>query len=120
MPDVKPFPIEVWRQLTSRTLREQGSQILMYGEAQGHLALRKEIATYLAAHRGVRCNARQIMVLSSSQQALSLVATMLAGPTRPYRHRDRVTTAQISFSAAGLKLEPIPVDAQGLQVLCLA
>ncbi len=54
MPDVKPFPLELWRQLTSRALREQGSQILMYGEAQGHLALREEIATYLAAHRRCR------------------------------------------------------------------
>lgn len=120
MPDVKPFPLEVWRQLTARALREKGSQILMYGEAQGNLALREEIATYIAAHRGVRCNARQIMVLSSSQQALSLVATMLADQF------DRIAIedpgyhgAKSAFSAAGLTLEPIPVDAQGLQVSTL-
>lgn len=120
MPDVKPFPIDIWRQLSAQVLRDSGSLTLMYGEAQGFLPLREEIANYLAAHRGVRCTAANIVVLSSSQQALSLIATMLADQAECIAVEDPgYHGAKSAFAAAGLALRPIPVDEQGLQVSAL-
>jgi GntR family transcriptional regulator / MocR family aminotransferase len=117
MPDVKPFPVDIWRQITARVLRSGGPSILMYGDPQGYLALREEIANYLAVHRGVRCNEGQVVLLSSSQQALSLIANLLVDQAECIAIEDPgYHGAKSAFAAAGIALFPIPVDAQGLQV----
>lgn len=48
MPAVNYFPLAIWRRLLDRVLREEGSALLGYGDAQGELALRKAIARHLA------------------------------------------------------------------------
>jgi GntR family transcriptional regulator/MocR family aminotransferase len=117
MPDVKSFPRDVWRRLTSVALKRSGSSALMYGDAQGYLPLREEIARYLAIHRGVRCSANQILMLSSSQQALSLIATILVDPAQHIAVEDPgYHGAKSAFLAAGATLDPIAVDQDGLVV----
>ncbi len=117
MPDVKPFPLDIWRRLTSRALRTNAQSVLMYGDAQGYLPLREEISRYLAAHRGVRCGAEQIVVLNSSQQALSIIANLLVDPGEQIAIEDPgYHGARSVFAAAGVSLLPIPVDEFGLRV----
>jgi GntR family transcriptional regulator/MocR family aminotransferase len=116
MPDVKPFPLDTWRRLTSRILRGNGQVALMYGDAQGYLPLREEISRYLAAHRGVRCKAEQVIVLNSSQQALSIIASLLLDPGDPVAIEDPgYHGARSVFAAAGVSLHPVPVDGSGLR-----
>lgn len=116
MPDVKPFPLDVWRRLTSRVLRGKGQVALMYGDAQGYLPLREEISRYLAAHRGVRCRPEQVVVLNSSQQALSVIANLLLDPGDSIAIEDPgYHGARSAFAAAGLSLHPVPVDRSGLR-----
>ena len=117
MPDVRPFPRDLWRKITARVLRKSGPSILMYGEAQGFQPLREQIARYLSAHRGVRCTERQVILLSSSQQAMWLIASLLVDPG------DRIAVedpgyhgARSAFAAAGAVLHPVPVDADGLRI----
>jgi GntR family transcriptional regulator/MocR family aminotransferase len=117
MPDIETFPIEVWRQLTSRVIREHGHKLLMYGDAQGYEPLRIEIWKYLATRRGVRCDPDQVLVLTSSQQALSLIGTTLVDPgdimaiENPGYHG-----AKLALLAAGSFLKPVSVDVEGIIV----
>lgn len=117
MPDVKPFPLDVWRRLTSRVLRDHKDTALMYGDAQGYPPLRAEISRYLASHRGVRCHPDQVIVLGSSQQALAMIATLLLDAGDHLAIEDPgYHGARSAFEAAGVSLLAIPVDLSGLQV----
>jgi GntR family transcriptional regulator/MocR family aminotransferase len=117
MPDIESFPIETWHRLTSHVIRRSGRKLLMYGNAQGYEPLRQEIWRYLAAHRGVRCEPDQILVLTSSQQALNLIGTILVDPCdiiaveNPGYHG-----AKLAFLAVGSFLKPVGVDADGIVV----
>jgi GntR family transcriptional regulator / MocR family aminotransferase len=117
MPDVETFPIDMWSQLTSRVVRKAGRRLLMYGDAQGYEPLRQEIWRYLAARRGVQCETDQIMILTSSQQALNLIGTVLVDPgdiiavENPGYHG-----AKLAFLAAGVFLKPVAVDGDGIIV----
>ena len=56
---------------------------MSYGDPMGHLPFREAIAAYLRTARAVRCEADQIMVVSGSQQALSLTARVLLDRRQP-------------------------------------
>jgi GntR family transcriptional regulator/MocR family aminotransferase len=50
---------------------------MRYGDPQGRPDLRAAIIGYLAHSRAVRCYPEQVLVLTSSQQCLQLLAQML-------------------------------------------
>jgi GntR family transcriptional regulator/MocR family aminotransferase len=115
LPDVELFPLDVWQKLTARVIRNESRSALLYADPMGFPALREEIASYLAAPRGVICSAAQVLVLTSSQQALGLIATMLINPGEKVGVEDPgFHGAQFSFRAAGVETVPIPVDESGL------
>jgi GntR family transcriptional regulator/MocR family aminotransferase len=60
----------------------RGAPRSLYGQgsATGHQPLRKAIADYVGAARGVRCDAGQVIVTSGAQQALDLTARILLDP----------------------------------------
>lgn len=114
-PDLRAFPHAVWRQLTNRRLRNNPEALMRYGDPQGRQDLREAIAQYLVASRGVRCHAGQVLVLTSSQQALQLLATLLLDPGDPVWMEDPgYQGARTAFAAGGAGLVPVPVDAEGL------
>jgi GntR family transcriptional regulator/MocR family aminotransferase len=117
MPDIDSFPLRVWQRLGARIIRSADRSLLMYGDAQGYLPLRDEIWRYLSTYRGVRCDTSQIIVLTSSQQALTLVANLLLNPgdligvENPGYHG-----AKLAFLAAGAFLKPLRIDNEGMVV----
>jgi GntR family transcriptional regulator/MocR family aminotransferase len=113
-PDLRAFPLDLWRQLLARHLR-RGPTLLGYGDPQGDPRLREAIAAYLNAARGLRCTADQVLVLSSSQQALQLAALMLLDADDPVWLEDPgYRGAASAFEAAGARRVAVPVDAEGL------
>ncbi|MFJ8246964.1 PLP-dependent aminotransferase family protein [Peribacillus asahii] len=60
--DTEHFPFSQWRKYTKNTIDESQHHLLLLGEAQGEIALRREIAHYLYEARGVRCTSEQIIV----------------------------------------------------------
>ncbi len=114
-PDLRAFPHTLWRQLTNKRLRQAPEALMRYGDPQGREDLREAIAQYLVASRGVRCTAGQVLVLTSSQQALQLLATLLLDPgERVWIEDPGYRGARTAFAASGAQLVPLPVDAQGL------
>lgn len=117
MPALAHFPMDIWRRLTDRHLRAASVRMLSYDEPQGHRPLREAIAAHLAASRGARLDADQVLIVSGAQQAVDLVARALTDPGDEVWFEDPgYTAARSAFAAHGARLVPVPVDAEGLIV----
>lgn len=117
MPDLESFPIAVWQRLLTRHARTDPQQWMIYGDQQGLPQLREAIAQYLSLSRGVNCDAEQVIVLTSSQQALVLIAMMLLDEgDSVWMEEPGYRGAQTAFLAAGANLAPVPVDAEGFHI----
>lgn len=114
-PDLRAFPLVTWQALSHRLLRRTGRGLLGYGDAAGYQPLREAIAHYLNQSRGVRCDAEQVIVVSSSQQALQLTASLLldVGDT-VWLEEPGYLGARNAYASQGAKLVPVPVDADGM------
>ncbi len=113
-PDLRAFPSAIWRQLMQRRWRQDAEALMRYGDPQGHIDLRTAIAQYLAQARNVQGSAEQVLVLTSSQQALQLLATVLLDESDPVWMEDPgYAGARTAFTGAGARIIPIPVDAHG-------
>nr|WP_314075642.1 PLP-dependent aminotransferase family protein [uncultured Roseococcus sp.] len=107
----------IWRQLTLRRLQSPDPDMLGYGDPRGSLALREAIANYLGAARAVRCTPDQVIVTSGAQQAIDLVRKVVVAPGDPVWVEDPCYPAlRAAMAAAGARIVPVPVDAQGLIV----
>jgi GntR family transcriptional regulator / MocR family aminotransferase len=118
IPALDEFPMDIWRRLLLRHCRADRSRLLDYAEtAQGEPGLRAAIVGYLGRSRATRCTADQVIIVNGSQQAIDLVTKVLVD------RGDRVALenpgylgARRSFLAQGARLEPVPVDEQGIIV----
>jgi GntR family transcriptional regulator / MocR family aminotransferase len=117
VPAVDEFPLEAWRRLANKRWRTLPRAELAYGKPEGYLPLRQAIAAYLGAARGVRCEPEQVIVVTGSQQALDLTARLLLDPgDLAWIEEPGYRGARGAFLAAGARLVPVPVDAEGLRV----
>lgn len=106
--------LAAWRQLVARHAAHYPTD---YGHPAGHPALRQAIAEYARRSRGCRCTADQIIVVNGSQQALDLIARLLADPgTTVALEEPGYRGARHAFVNAGARLCPTPVDEEGLIV----
>jgi GntR family transcriptional regulator/MocR family aminotransferase len=111
------FPFQVWSNLVARHTRKVRASSLNYGDPMGSKDFRETIATYLRTARAVDCEARQIMVVSGSQQALDLSARVLLDPGSPvWIEEPGYELMRYALTLAGCRLIPVPVDAEGMDV----
>jgi GntR family transcriptional regulator / MocR family aminotransferase len=118
-PAVDRFPHHVWARLVGRHGRaaRDHPDRMKYGDPMGHRPLREAVAAYLRTARAVRCEADQVMVVSGSQQALSLTARVLVDPGSPvWVEEPGYGGARDVLRLRGARLVPIPVDDEGLEV----
>jgi GntR family transcriptional regulator/MocR family aminotransferase len=117
IPETRSFPLRLWERLERQVLKEAGTTALLHGDPQGVEPLRRAIADYVNLERGARATADRVLVLTSSQQALALCASVLldAGE-RIFIEDPAYYGARKAFDAAGLECVPIRLDRQGLLV----
>lgn len=117
VPDTRSFPLALWERLERQVLKDYGTQALLHSPPEGMAPLRQAIADYVNLERGARATPEQVLVLTSSQQALALCATVLLDAGDRIFIEDPVYQgARKAFDAAGLECVPIPLDAEGLCV----
>jgi len=75
--DVEAFDINVWKKIENSIMNEKFQDLLSYGEHQGELELREEIAKYVYETRGAYCSPEQIIIGAGTQYCLSLLCQML-------------------------------------------
>jgi GntR family transcriptional regulator / MocR family aminotransferase len=120
-PALDQFPFATWSRLVARHARKArgpgGSGDAFYGDPMGQRPFREAVAAYLRTARAVRCEADQVMVVSGSQQALSLTARVLLDPGSPgWVEEPGYGGARDALRLRGVELVPVPVDGEGLDV----
>lgn len=119
--DPRLFPFEIFRRVSAKQLRRMELKPPAFKSPQGnqgHFPLRKAIVTHIGISRAVVCEPDDVLVTAGAQQAFDILARVLVTPG--------VTTVAIedpgyppmraAFLAAGARVVPVAVDAEGLIV----
>jgi GntR family transcriptional regulator/MocR family aminotransferase len=119
--DPRLFPHAVFRRVTAKQLRTLERKPASYRSPQGNQGnyhLRTAITQHIALTRAVACHADDVLVTSGAQQAFDLLARVLVvpGKTVVAVEDPGYPPMRVAFAAAGAKLVPVSVDAEGLRV----
>jgi GntR family transcriptional regulator/MocR family aminotransferase len=119
--DSRLFPYDVFRRVAAQQLRALERTPPRYRSAwgnQGNGRLRAAITQHVAVTRAVVCRPEDVIVTSGAQQAFDLLArSLVAAPGAVVAVEDPgYPPMRVAFAAAGARLVPIPVDAQGMVV----
>ena len=111
--DAREFPHEVWARCLRRSAVRAAKREL---GPVNRTRLRQALAHYLAASRGVRATADQILILPSAQAALTLIAAALITPGDDVWVEDPgYPGAAAAFRASGARVMGMKLDEQGMQ-----
>jgi GntR family transcriptional regulator/MocR family aminotransferase len=113
--DLSEFPVAIWQKLQAKHWRYLNRNLLDYGNDGGLKSLKRSLAQYLTLSRSVRVTPEQIIITAGTQQAIDLAARLLTdhGDTA-WVENPCYWGACRALDAAGLKLHPIAVDADGI------
>lgn len=90
---------------------------LGYGDPRGSEHLRTQIAQHLAANRGIRCDPSCVVIVSGTQHGIRLCTDALLSPGDAVWMEDPgYYAARHTLETVGMKLIPVPVDADGIVV----
>jgi len=90
---------------------------LGYGDPRGSAHLRVQIARYLATARGIRSDPDCIVVVSGTQHAIRLcLDALLRRGDKIWMEDPGYHAAQRTFRATGMRMVPVPVDDEGIDV----
>ena len=116
-PALDAFPCKLWGRLLARRWSNSAAAILPYSDSAGYPPLRKAIASYLSTTRGVRCTPEQLIITCGSQHALEIVTrTLLQSGDDAWIEDPGFLGARAALTAAGARMIPVPVDADGLNI----
>src|ERR1700676_115736 len=115
VPPAEPSPLAD----LSRSFARVGGDVrfvLTYGDSEGYGPLREAIATRMRG-RGCAVDVRDVLVLTSSTQGITLVAQSLAEPGDEIVVEAPTYPGALQiFQIAGLRAIPVPVDEDGMRV----
>lgn len=119
--DQRLFPHAAFRQMMARQLRKleiSPPSARSPRRNQGHKQLREAIAEHIGWTRAVACHPDDILVTTGTQQALDLLARALVfpGETVVAIEDPCYPPMRVPFAAAGAKIVPVAVDAEGIVV----
>jgi GntR family transcriptional regulator/MocR family aminotransferase len=115
--DAALFPMASWSTGLAASARGLTPEQLGRDASQGWPALREQIARYLGAARGIRCDPEQVIVLSGIRDGLALCGQILLTP------QDKVLIEDPGYQHAAPLFRqytphvvPLAIDAQGFAV----
>jgi len=109
VPDPALYPTDEFRRAVARVMARDGSELLRYGQPQGHPGLREGLAARLR-ETGLRVSADEIAITQGASEGIALALRLFAAPgdvvaiEEPTYHN--VLTA---LAALGLRAAPVPV-----------
>lgn len=111
------FPRRAWIRATERALRQAPNDALDYGDHRGRIELRRALSGYLGRVRGVRIEPERMVITQGFTQGLDLVSRVLRdrGATTIAFESPSQATGWGTPEAVGLRMEGVPVDADGLR-----
>ena len=115
LPALDAFPRKTWARLTNHHLRSV--EMLSYPDPAGYAPLRHTIATYLGISRGIHCSPEQVFITAGYAGALQLITqTVLKTGDLGWYENPGYLFARKTLQHAGMRLQPIAVDAEGLNI----
>jgi GntR family transcriptional regulator/MocR family aminotransferase len=119
--DPRLFPFEIFRKASAKQLRgleRKPAKFRSPQRNQGNYFLREAITRHIALTRALVCHPDDIVVTSGAQQAFDLLARILVTPRKTIVAIEDpgYPPMRVAFAAAGAKLVPVGVDAEGLIV----
>lgn len=121
------FPYKTWRNLTTDVLTEAEEMHFRdpapqpRDAMQGDRDLRRELAKHLYRRRDVKCTADQIVICNGLQPALSSLLRVFPSQWHTVAlENPGYRRARVVFQTNGLRLCPIPVLEDGIDVAALA
>ncbi|MGC4252497.1 MAG: PLP-dependent aminotransferase family protein [Sphingobium sp.] len=110
-PDIEYFPFKTWQKLVARRFCNWGEEFFGYSQLAGYEPLRKAIADYVWANRGVRCDWRQVFITNGAQGGIDLAARMLlTGGDTVWMEEPGYHWAHSIFVERGARIKPLSVD----------
>ncbi len=117
-PDPKLFPVSTWRMCSRQALGVEAIQSWTednFNDDDPRLI--EEIRTRVLPRRGIKAQPQEILVTLGAQNALFLVAELLAGQGKVVAvENPGYVDARNIFAINGAELRPIPVDQDGMVV----
>jgi len=109
--DARLFPHDIW----ARCLRRAARRAPTGDPAINRTSLRTALLRHLVEHRGVRAEARQIIIMPSAQAALELIARVLLDASDlAWVESPGYGGARAALDAAGASVRGIALDRGGL------
>jgi len=115
LPNPAAFPVAAMQEIVAHVMRDHAPEALQYGPTEGHFRLRSAIARGMGEHYGAPQDVDNILITTGSQQALSLLCTVLLDPD------DVVLTASptylgalLTFNACRARVQGVATDSEGL------
>jgi len=116
-PAFDQFPFAIWSNLVVRHSRNPHVRAIHHIDPRGAERFRGAICDYLRTARGVHCSPDQVLVVSGSQQALDITARVLLDPGNSvWVEEPGYSLQRTVLTAAGVRLIPVPVDGEGMDV----
>jgi GntR family transcriptional regulator/MocR family aminotransferase len=107
------FPRREWWSAIRTVLATAADEVWDYGHHAGRPELRRELAEYLGRVRGVRASPSQLVICAGFRGALDLATAL-----RPAGHIATEAVGSPALRAIllgrGLRLQPVPADADGM------
>lgn len=112
--DVSLFPFRTWGRI-QKELLYSSPELLQPGHRQGEPALRRVLAEYLAAYRGVRCTPDQIVIGAGTEYLTGLIPRLVSGSIAAVENPGYRRTRLI-LENSGMPCRPVSIDKGGLSV----
>ena len=112
--DVSLFPFRTWGRI-QKELLYGNPELLQPGDRQGEPALRRVLAEYLAAYRGVHCRPEQIVIGAGTEYLTALLPQLTGGHVAAVENPGYRRTRLI-LENNGMPCRMIGVDQNGLSV----
>ncbi len=115
LPAPEMFPVENVKAATDAVFDEQGRVALQYGQTEGWLPLREQIAQRLAKKNGINTDPDKIILTAGSQQGLDFVGKLFLDPGDVVILESPSYLGAINaFNAYQPKFVEVPTDGSGM------
>lgn len=115
--DIAHFPMKAWRACMNEAMDTPPEQLLWYGERQGDIELREQIAHYLFQARGIHCSYEQIVIGAGIHQMTGLLCQLFSQETDTIAMEnpsyDGIRTV---FANHRYRVVPISLEKDGLNI----
>ncbi len=106
-----------WQKIVRKRASAGSLGEMGYGDPQGSVALREQLAKHVLAYRGIKCDVEDILIVNGSQQGIDLAARMLVNVDDAVAVEDPCYPGiKHIFQSVGAKNIPISVDREGMRV----